>query len=222
MRADLHIHTHHSPDCSVPPREVVRLAAAAGLDIIAVTDHNSPRGGVEAARLARELDLPIRVICGIEVSAREGHVLALGVSDALPRDHTVAETVEFIHAAGGIAIAAHPFRVWSGVGREVCRTVRLDALEVQNGRTSLSGNRAARRLAAELQRPGTGGSDGHFPVELGRAFTTFDGDGSEDDLLEWIVQGRCRAEGRSRRTGETIRYAAKAVTEWLGRGLRRM
>ncbi|MDX9771348.1 MAG: PHP domain-containing protein, partial [Tenuifilaceae bacterium] len=46
-RADLHIHTVLSPcgDLDMSPRNIVELAKARNLDIIAVTDHNSTLHG---------------------------------------------------------------------------------------------------------------------------------------------------------------------------------
>src|SRR5919206_2445322 len=51
-RLDLHMHTHHSRDCTIPTAEVIRLCRRRGLDGIAVTDHNTLAGGLEAVALA--------------------------------------------------------------------------------------------------------------------------------------------------------------------------
>ncbi|MEX0912790.1 MAG: PHP domain-containing protein [Gemmatimonadota bacterium] len=76
MRVDLHLHTWVS-DGDLPPAELVRLAAAAGLDVIAVTDHDTA-GGVGDA-LSAAADLPLSVVPGIEIStvwgSNELHIL---------------------------------------------------------------------------------------------------------------------------------------------------
>ncbi|MGH2830619.1 MAG: PHP domain-containing protein, partial [Actinomycetota bacterium] len=59
MRIDLHVHSNVS-DGMFPPAEVVRLAKNAGLDGIALSDHDS-LGGLPEARAAGEL-LGIRII----------------------------------------------------------------------------------------------------------------------------------------------------------------
>jgi len=68
-RIDLHLHSHAS-DGHLPPTAVVDAAAAGGLDVIALTDHDTVAGVREAIEAARER--PIRVIPGIEVSTRHG------------------------------------------------------------------------------------------------------------------------------------------------------
>jgi 3',5'-nucleoside bisphosphate phosphatase len=73
MRVDLHLHTWVS-DGDVSPTEVVRIATRSRLDVIAVTDHDTAAGVVEAQNAAAEL--PLRVIPGIEISTRwEGQEL---------------------------------------------------------------------------------------------------------------------------------------------------
>lgn len=79
-RVDLHAHTTRS-DGATPPRDLVRLAREAGVDVLAVTDHDTTdgiAGAMEAG--ARE---GVRIVAGIEVSSRfEGHnvhVLGFGL-----------------------------------------------------------------------------------------------------------------------------------------------
>lgn len=77
MRLDLHLHTHVS-DGRVSPADAVRAAVQGGLDVIAVTDHDTAEGVIEARAAAR--DLPVRVVPGIEISARheDGEIHVLG------------------------------------------------------------------------------------------------------------------------------------------------
>ena len=63
---DLHVHTTAS-DGSYEPEEVVRLAAEAGLQTIAITDHDNANGLARAAAAGQAYDL--EVIPGIELSA---------------------------------------------------------------------------------------------------------------------------------------------------------
>ena len=76
--SDLHVHTCLSPcaDEEMSPRSIVRAAAEARLDIIAVTDHNS--GKNVSAVMEAAADEPLTVIPGMEVQCREEvHLLAL-------------------------------------------------------------------------------------------------------------------------------------------------
>ncbi len=67
MRIDLHAHSNVS-DGTQPPAEVLASAAAAGVDVVALTDHDSTAGWAEAAAAA--LELGVGLVPGMEVSCR--------------------------------------------------------------------------------------------------------------------------------------------------------
>jgi predicted metal-dependent phosphoesterase TrpH len=85
VRADLHTHSRCS-DGTDSPADLVRAAAGAGLDIVALTDHDSAAGWPEASAAAGQVG--IGFVPGIEIScAIEGrgvHLLAYGVDPAHP------------------------------------------------------------------------------------------------------------------------------------------
>ncbi len=68
MKLDLHIHTSAS-DGSLPPRDLVENARAGGLDVIAVTDHDTIAGVHDAVAAAAGR---IRVVPAIEISSQCG------------------------------------------------------------------------------------------------------------------------------------------------------
>lgn len=69
MRIDLHTHSTAS-DGTDTPAELVRNAAAAGLDVVALTDHDSTRGHAEAIAALRGLDRDLTLVTGAELSCR--------------------------------------------------------------------------------------------------------------------------------------------------------
>ncbi|RPJ02099.1 MAG: PHP domain-containing protein [Candidatus Aminicenantes bacterium] len=78
LRADLHIHTCLSPcgELTMSPRAVVERARASGLDIIAVTDHNTTENA--AAVIEAAAGTGLAVLPGIEMTtAEEVHILGL-------------------------------------------------------------------------------------------------------------------------------------------------
>lgn len=78
IRADLHMHTCLSPcaEIDMTPREIVTVSRQRGLDLIAITDHNSAEN-VEATRRAAE-GTGLTVLAGMEVSSSEEvHIIAL-------------------------------------------------------------------------------------------------------------------------------------------------
>jgi len=78
MRADLHLHTTAS-DGRLEPEELVRLAVKVGLDVIAITDHDTINGIAPALAAARKSS-SITVIPGVEISTDvpRGEVHVLG------------------------------------------------------------------------------------------------------------------------------------------------
>src|SRR6516162_749276 len=66
MRADLHVHSNAS-DGTDPPAEVMRRAAQAGLDVVALTDHDTVTGHAQARRA---LPAPLILVPGMELSCR--------------------------------------------------------------------------------------------------------------------------------------------------------
>lgn len=77
---DLHVHSNQS-DGTLTPAEVVRLAKSKGLVAIALTDHDTVAGILEAVREGEKVG--IKVIPGIEISAEycggDLHILGLNI-----------------------------------------------------------------------------------------------------------------------------------------------
>lgn len=169
---DLHVHTDASPDGRSSLAALAAAAKAAGLDAIAVTDHNL------CTPVPRELD-GVRLIPGCEVSTRQGHITGLFLEEpldlnALRRNGlpSGAEAVEEIHCRGGIAVLAHPYQ--SPAARPEDFDFRPDAVEGVNARASFKVRQANQKAAALAQSwglPAVGGSDAHSHKEVGNAFT---------------------------------------------------
>jgi len=78
FRADLHVHSLLSPCAAVEmtPRNIIRNAVAAGVDIVAITDHNA--GDNVAAAMRAAAGTGVTVLPGMEVQTREEvHLLTL-------------------------------------------------------------------------------------------------------------------------------------------------
>jgi len=80
LHYDLHSHSIAS-DGTLSPVELVSAAHAAGVDVLALTDHDTLEGLVEAGQAARALGL--QLVSGVEISvswqSQTIHILALGV-----------------------------------------------------------------------------------------------------------------------------------------------
>ena len=220
VRADLHVHTAHSTDGREAVKRVVHHAKKIGLGAIAITDHNVITAWNEALEQAKKDD--IIVIRGEEVSSSEGHILAYGITERVRKGMTPEETVDAIKEQGGVAVAAHPYRVSNGVGEKVVRRVDFDALESLNARSTPGRNKKALYLAQSLGLPMTGGSDAHTLEEIGAAYSIFIDVYSEEDIVRAIENGNVEPAGKAQSSGKIISQGIRKMGAWLGRGFSRI
>jgi predicted metal-dependent phosphoesterase TrpH len=195
---DLHIHTTCSqnkiwgPDAISTPRQVVKAAISKGLDGIAVTDHDTVKGGLLASKIARRLDKNFLVIPGIEIKCKNGDIIGLGVQSN-PRDGmgklSAIEAVEMLKDMGALVVAPHPFG-WGGVGKHL-EKAGFDAIEGFNANQMKCVNIKAKIAAHELKLPMVAGSDAHYQVNVGNGVVAIDCDEyNVDSALKAIKAGR--------------------------------
>lgn len=190
---DLHVHTAVSPCSRNAPSDVIEAARRADLDGVAVTDHDTVAGGERVAAMAPD---DLDVIVGAEITTSEGHLLALDVGETPPVGTDPLDAIEFVHDQGGVAILAHPFDRLRQVYESDLDAIAsaVDAVEVRNSRCLRRRyNRRAAEFARQHDLPMTGGSDGHFRMEIGRARTH-----AEAPILDAIREGRTEPAGRDR------------------------
>ena len=187
VRLDLHLHTHHSRDCTIPTAEVIRLCRKRGLDGIAVTDHNTLAGALEALTLAPP---GFTVIPGEEVKSREGEIIGLFLGEEIPAGLSPEETAGRIREQGGVVVVPHPFDPLRTSPLKTLALERLvaaglvDAIEVLNARMALRSHNAHGALyATQVGLPGTAGSDGHSRPEYGQAYVEMAPFADRDEFL---------------------------------------
>ena len=213
-RADLHMHTTAS-DGWPSPYELVDHARVCGLDVIAVTDHDTLEGALRAAEYAN-VKRGIEVVIGEEVSSRDGHIVGLFLERRVRPGMSAAATVHAIHDQGGLTVAVHPFwrtqrRVHGGPVHGVgwlAAELEFDAIEVENATPGFYlFNQLARRLNLGLGAAEVGGSDAHILDAMGRAYTMFPGRTAKA-LRTAIEKGGTIAGRRRYRAVGLMRYAA--------------
>jgi len=177
-----------------------RVARRQGLDGVATTNHDY---GVSTS-----FDDVVHVP-GIEISTSQGHVLVVGPDPpdvTNPGEIPPKAAVDLAHAHGCVAIIAHPYR--NSTVRDV--DAPFDAVE-------LNGKHPAdvawvRRLAARRDLPIVGGSDAHYPVEVGRAYTVVDADVlTPETVVQAIRDGRVSARVSDWFSHRVLRRAYLAV-----------
>jgi predicted metal-dependent phosphoesterase TrpH len=197
------------------------MAKHVGLSAIAVTDHNRPAGSREVARIAQDHDL--MVVLGSEVSSFNGHILALGVAEPIPKGLSASETIQRIEDHGGVPVAAHPGRFYTGLNLSEVRSNHFPAVEVANGGSSIRQNELARKVARGKGIGMTGGSDAHHPEQIGRCRTVFPNPpSSPEELLEEIRAKRTTGTGDGLTMGQMWSHNAGMFGRWLKRGGKKM
>jgi hypothetical protein len=217
LSADFHVHAFPG-DGALPVAELRREAARRGLDVLTITNHNQTL----AWRLFRALSPPAGaplVLPGEEITAPRYHLAAAGISRTIAWRPSARESIEDVHAQGGVAIAAHPVRESSGYDDEAVSV--LDGTEVthplvaesERGRRELLAfHERARRLAPRVAAIGS--SDFHMVAPIGlcrtdvvaRAFTA-------EAVLQAVREGRTVAYdpwGRPYGDPQLVRLVARA------------
>ncbi len=199
-KADLHIHSKYSgimkymglkfPDSVEEPKNIMKHAQKKDLSVIAITDHNTIKGGLETKKLEKECG--IDVIVGSEIMTKDGEIIGLFLNEEIPKFLSSEETIERIHEQGGLAIAPHPYSpICHAVGDKIFK-LKLDGVEVFNAyhRDGIVNNIALKKVMKNYhKRPVAfiGNSDGHLAKMVGNGYTMFEGN-SADDLYDAIVK----------------------------------
>lgn len=187
----MHLHTLYS-DGTASVRELLDwVEQRTDLDLIAITDHERIDGALRAAEIHAAGDYSYELVVGEEITTRRGHLLALFLTERVPALRPLEETIERIHAQGGLAIAAHPMAMLiPSIGERSLRALHhdpdparhLDAVELVNPSTAGRVNAAARRRLNDelLGLPAVGNSDAHVLEGVGTGWTWFPGTSASD------------------------------------------
>ena len=165
----MHVHTRRSFDSLNEPQALLAAAAARGIDMLCVTDHNQIAGALELKQRH-----PDRIIVGEEVKTAEGvDIIGLFIHTLIPQGTPARATCDLIHEQGGLVYVPHPFARGKGGGGRILEVIadQVDALEGFNARLHDPAlNQRAVAWAAERGLPLGAGSDAHTLAEVGRGF----------------------------------------------------
>jgi hypothetical protein len=205
MRVDLHIHTRPRSSCSaIEPADLAEAVRNAGLNAICLTEHQNPWDRAEIEALSRNGG--IRVFQGNEITTNQGDILVFGCDVNVRGVVAVQDLRREVDGAGGVMIAAHPFRgfllfgitqLQLDVEQASRRTVfrYVDGVEILNCKVTQPENDMARKVAERLGLFGAAGSDAHRLEEVGRCVTVFQREiQTERELVEELRSGRFTVE----------------------------
>ncbi|MBA7650996.1 Ubiquinone biosynthesis O-methyltransferase [subsurface metagenome] len=165
MILDLHIHSKYSFDSILEPKRIIKVAKNKGLDGIAITDHNTIKGGLEVEKINKDHDF--LVIVGSEISTEVGDITGLFLNEEIKSRNSM-EVIEEIKEQGGIVVLPHPYK---GHKLNDGLISSVDVIESFNSRTGRYENFFAEELAEKYKKPTIAGSDAHFESEIGMAKT---------------------------------------------------
>ena len=184
-KVDTHIHTKYSgnskkipviPDCISRPEKILKYADKRGIDFLAITDHDTIRGGIETEKLA-----PSRIIVGEEISTSDGELLGLFLNETIPPNLSAEESIDRVRNQGGLAIVPHPYSVICPCFKDLIHKLDIDGIEVFNAfhRDGVI-NRKASEENKIIKNASIAGSDAHTERMVGNAYTLFEGNTIED------------------------------------------
>ena len=215
-RADLHMHSTYSDGIGTIQQILDYAQNYTNLDVIALTDHDVIDGALHARDLWAKGSYRFDFIVGEEVSTKSGHLLALFIEKRIPPRLSMEESIDLIHAQGGLAVIAHPL---NQLFRHSCpgyvldrikasQSVWLDGIETWNA--SFCGI-YANRVAMQRNRnaygwPELGNSDAHTLSAIGTGCTWFEGKNALD-VRAAIEQGETAAGGRMWGVNDYLRLA---------------
>jgi hypothetical protein len=192
----------------VTPAELVDAAVAMGVNLIAITDHDTMANTAEAVERGKAAG--IAVVKGQEVTTKwpaMTHIVGWFLEKPISRSMSVVDTVKAIHDQGGLVVIPHPFMPSYFASMQPHMLLKLiehepvDGIEVLF--TAPAGARRRRILdefiGAHRERLGAliGASDCHFGRhDIARVITAYEGDFRTAVLERTTIprRGRTRAE----------------------------
>src|SRR3989344_2605785 len=197
INAELHCHANRKQRLGYFPllydsvqteEEIINECIKKNIKILAITDHDSLEGFRIAQRMVDERDLDLLLIPACEVTVRGGHILAYNVTKEISPGLQPEKAIEEIHKQDGLAVAAHPYMVFS-YGDHVYN-LNFDAIEGYNSSIPDIANHRAVIAATKLNLPIIAGSDSHQLNSIGNCVTYFPANvKSVKDIIVCLKEG---------------------------------
>jgi len=190
LKADFHIHTEYSLDCTTPLAKIIERCLALKINCIAIADHGTVEGALKMQSLA-----PFTVIVAEEILTPEGEIMGMFLTETIPSGLSVEDTIAEIRAQHGLVNIPHPFDSFrsSALSEKTVTAIadQIDCMEVFNSRTPLLRTSArAKQFATKHGIAQTAGSDAHTLSEIGNAYVEMPEFNGRDEFLQALAQGK--------------------------------
>lgn len=191
MKYDLHIHSKYSSDGFLDPLKIVKIAIKNGLNGIAITDHDTIKGGLKTKEYETE---DFKVIIGEEVTTSRGEIIGLFLEQEI-KSSDFNDVIFEIKDQNGLVVIPHPFDEMrnSTLHLEKNDIKYVNNIEIFNSRcVNKKYNDKASIFAKNNNLGVTGGSDAHFANEIGNAGIITE----TDDLRNAILKNNLEVFGK--------------------------
>lgn len=239
MKVDTHVHTSFSGKSTLyplkyflresynSPEGVYRRAKARGMDLVAITDHDSIAGALAIA------DRP-DVLVGCEVTAMfpedrvRVHLGVLGITEVHHRQmqrlrHDIRDLLQYLNREELFVSLNHVASRINGnvTASHIARIMPwINGIEVRNGSRLPAQNRTALALSEACRKVPVAGSDSHTGRGIGRTFVEAPHATTREEFLTELIAGRVRVDGRDGHylamASDIVRIASGFYKERLG------
>ena len=207
MKYDPHIHSKYSSDGIIDPKKIAKIAIKRGLNGIAITDHNTIKGGLKAKEYETE---DFRVIVGSEISTDRGEIIGFFLEEDV-RSKNLQDAIAEIQEQNGIIAIPHPFdELRHSALNPVKEDVKfIDCIEGFNSRCLFQKyNKKAVAYGVKHNLAIIAGSDAHFANEIGNAGIIIE----TEDVREALMKKDIKLFGK--RSSLANHIGTKVLKSW--------
>ena len=191
MKYNMHIHSKYSYDGILEPKAIVKITMKRGLNGIAITDHNTIKGALEAKKYETD---DLKVIAGSEIKTERREIIGLFLEEEIS-SRDFYEVIDRIKEQNGIVVVPHPFdklrkSTFTPTKEDV---MFIDCIEGFNSRCIFQRyNKEAINFAIKHGLKIVAGSDAYFRNEIGNAGI----ETNEEDIGKAISNGEIKIFGK--------------------------
>jgi len=191
---DLHIHSRYSFDSFTNPKEIIKIAINKKIKLVAITDHDTIKGGLVTFNEKKKINSDLFVIIGEEVNTNIGDIIGIFLNKEI-KSKNINEVLDEIIDQDGLVILPHPMKHHNLQSLNSCLD-KIEFIEILNSRSPISTKKMD--IIHSYNKKELGSSDAHFSFEIGKCYTLLDipfTPNSYDDLPSIIRKYPLRAEG---------------------------
>jgi predicted metal-dependent phosphoesterase TrpH len=188
-KIDLHIHTNFSKDSNISIEDLRKKSVLNGINVIAITDHNTIKGAMLAKKKIKEIE----VIVGEEILTSEGEIIGLFLHSEIKPFLSATDTIKQIREQGGLVYIPHPFSVFRNALKSSVKKLlidQFDIIESFNAKSLPYENLFAKRFASQNRKVDAAGSDAHSIEGFGKTYSYVETDLNicRDNLVKILSQ----------------------------------